>query len=462
MNKLEKISIARVVSDLIKADSVIDSREMELFGLVKDGYKLNQECLNDTRFMTFSDAVNNLRFLGKTERAELMNLFKNITLADGMCNKDEALLMMALLYCLEGEYDAEMVHIQVPQQGLQLENSQVIYVESKYDEEINKVIQDNYQQIENAMRLAGFDFAYIPQIAKTYKSTPEVLFYEVMSFLTPNLEEKDLKKVVEKVSNMTTTEFCQEQLCKKLHINCLSETGPALLMKVGETISENNIFANFLKIDIDDNMLDEIKKFMYRFTSMMNAEYSILRNIYNSSDRFVYSGVYKQIMDLCLMKDNSKSKILLDTFNQKIKFVDINEELKVSKSEKALYVLILAESLSGGANFNPPANPKYQELYKTRVKRLTRKFAKIYHMFGGDADNAPDIFDQKIRSPKISKINRYFENFNSKLTSPEDYMIQRTSEGLYRIKIDNSMIFCSDNDPTPWMQSEKWKIILSI
>ena len=233
-------------------------------------------------------------------------------------------------------------------------------------------------------------------------------------------------------------------------------------MKVGETISENNIFANFLKIGIDDNMLDEIKKFMYRFTSMMNAEYSILRNIYNSNDRFVYSGVYKQIMDLCLMKDNSKSKILLDTFNQKIKFVDINEELKVSKSEKALYVLILAESLSGGANFNSPANPKYQELYKTRVKRLTKKFAKIYHMFGGDADNAPDIFDQKIRSPKISKINRYFENFNSKLTSPEDYMIQRTSEGLYRIKIDNSMIFCSDNDPTPWMQSEKWKIILSI
>ena len=93
------------------------------------------------------------------------------------------------------------------------------------------------------------------------------------------------------------------------------------------------------------------------------------------------------------MKDNSKSKILLDTFNQKIKFVDINEELKVSKSEKALYVLILAESLSGGANFNPPANPKYQELYKTRVKRLTRKFAKIYHMFGGAAENAPDILE---------------------------------------------------------------------
>ena len=92
MNKIEKISIARIVSDLIKADSVIDSREMELFALVKDGYKLNRECLNDTRFMTFADAVNNLRFMGKADRAELMKLFKDITLADGMCNKDEALL----------------------------------------------------------------------------------------------------------------------------------------------------------------------------------------------------------------------------------------------------------------------------------------------------------------------------------------------------------------------------------
>lgn len=52
-------------------------------------------------------------------------------------------------------------------------------------------------------------------------------------------------------------------------------------------------------------------------------------------------------------KDNSKSKILLDTFNQKIKLIDINEELKVSKSEKALYVLILAESLSGTLDLSP-------------------------------------------------------------------------------------------------------------
>ena len=305
MNKIEKISIARIVSDLIKADSVIDSREMELFSFIKEAYRLKRDCLSDARFITFSDAVNNISCLPDEEKLDMMGLFKKITLADGMCNKDEALLMIALMYCLEGKYDAEMVHVQVPQQGIQLENSQVIYVESNYSESINEVINSNFQQIENAMRLAGFEFAYIPQIARTYRATPQQLFNEVMTFLTPNLDDKELAKIQEKVSSMTTADFCKEQLCKKLHINCLADTYPSLLIKVGETISEDNFFANFLKIVIDEDILGEIKQFIYRFTSMMNAEYSILRNIYNSNDRFIYSGVYKRIMDLCLMKDKN-------------------------------------------------------------------------------------------------------------------------------------------------------------
>lgn len=462
MNKIEKISIARIVSDLIKADSVIDSREMELFGFVKDAYRLNRECLSDARFITFSDAVNNLCCLPDDEKQDLMGLFKKITLADGMCNKDEALLMIALMYCLEGNYEAEMVHVQVPQQGLQLENSQVIYVESKYDDTINEVISKNFQQIENSMRLAGFDFAYIPQIAKTYRATPHDLFNDVMTFLTPNLDEKELSKIQEKVSSMTTAEFCKEQLCKKLHINCLADTHPSLLMKVGETVSENNIFANFLKIVIDQDMLGEIKQFMYRFTSMMNAEYSILRNIYNSNDRFIYSGVYKQIMDLCLMKENSMSIVLLDTMKQKIKFPEINEELKVSRSEKALYVLILAESLTGGLNLNQPVSIKQKKLHEEKCKKLMRKYGQIYRFFGGEIENVPNLMDPTIRNPKISKINKCIAGLSGKLSSPDEYIIQRTNEGLYKVNVDSSMIYCFDTDPTPWMQSERWRAIVSM
>ena len=106
MNKIEKISIVRVVADLIKADSVIDKREMELFDKIKNEFKLSKENLCDARYWSFSDAVTCLSSLKKNEKQQLLDIFKKITLADGMCNKNEALLMMALICCLEDNYDA--------------------------------------------------------------------------------------------------------------------------------------------------------------------------------------------------------------------------------------------------------------------------------------------------------------------------------------------------------------------
>ena len=98
MNKIEKISVARVVSDLITADSVIDSREMEIFSLVKEAYHLTEECLCDARHITFSEAVNTLSLMDREDKEALLEVFRKITLADSMCNKDEALLMISLIH----------------------------------------------------------------------------------------------------------------------------------------------------------------------------------------------------------------------------------------------------------------------------------------------------------------------------------------------------------------------------
>ncbi len=462
MNRIEKISIARIVTDLIKADSVIDSREMALFRQVKSDYGLSAEALSEARFTTFADAVNNLCHLSKKEKEELMTLFRAITLADGQCNKAEALLMIALAYCFEGEYDAEMVRVQVPQQGLQLENSQVIYVESDFSPRVNEVMSVHYHEIENAMRLAGFEFAYIPQIAQTYRSTPPELFKEVISFLTPNLVESAMVDIQQQISSMTTVDFCKNHLCRKLHLHALQDTYPSLLVKVGESVSEDHIFANFLKLSIEDDVMGEIKQFMFRFTSMMNSEYSILRNVYNSEDRFVYSGVFKQLIDLCMMKEQSLSTILLDTFRQKIVFREINEELKVTRSEKALYVLTLAESITGGLNLNSPNNGLQLKKRDERMRRLMDKYARIYRMFGGDADAVPNLEDPTIRNPKIAKIKTAINRLGSKLLHPEEYIIQRNSDGLYCVNLDSSMIYCIDNQATPWLQSERWRRIVSM
>lgn len=459
MNKIEKISVARVFSDLIKADSVIDCREMELFNMLKKEYRLNNDCLRDARYTTFADAVNNLTCLHPIDKSKLMEHFRRITLADGMCNKDEALLMIALIYCLENDDDSCMLHVQVPQQGLQLKNSQVIYVESKYDTVINQVLTDNYQQIENAMRLAGFEFAYIPQIAKTYKETPDDLMCDVLTFLNPSLDKKELQRIHQQVSTLTTIQFSTEQLSRKLHLTGLADTYPALLVKVGETVCEDKIFANFLKIEIEGDVLEYIKHFIYLFTSMMNAEYTIVRNVYNDNQRFIYSGVYKQIMDLCLMKESTKSVLLIDTMKQKVLLPDIHEELDGKPAELALYVLILIESLTGGLCM-PKPGPKQAD----KEKHLMAKYDKIYRNLGGDQVNTPNIIKHTIRAPKVSHINTFIGSLGKKLSHPEEYVIQRSNDGLYRIGLDRNLIFIIDNDgeKTPWMQSDTWRRIASM
>ena len=462
MNKIEKKSVSRVVTDLIKADSLIDKREMDLFNEIKNEFRLSKENFCDARYLSFSDAITCLSGLKKKEKQQLLTIFKSITLADGMCNKNEALLMMALICCLDDSYDASMTHIQVPQQGVLLENSQIIYVETEYDNEINGIISSNYHQIENALRLAGFDFTYIPQIVKTYRDTPSLLFNSVMTFLTPNLNDKELNDVKEKISSMTTADFCKEQLYKKLNITNLSDTEPSLLLKVGETELDDCIKANFLKIEIDRNIVDIIKHFIYQFTSMMNAEYSILKNIYNGNDRFIYSGVYKQIIDLCLMKENIKSILYLDAMNGKIIFPEIQEELKVSRSERALYALLLVESQSGGLNLKPPKNSKELHKYNTKTSKLMAKYSRIYEFMGGDERNVPDIIDPTIRRPKITNINKYIHLLIKKYPSFEEFLIKKSSDGLYRVEIDSQFIYSVETNTTPWMQTNFWKKLLSM
>lgn len=131
MNKSQKTSFCRVISDLIKADSVIDRRELNIFEKIKHDFHISGDNLKDANFISFADAVDNLQALSREEKEQVISAAQEITIADGMCNKDEALLMLALEYCLEKKSRASMIQVLHP--GLKMENSQVMYLENDFD-----------------------------------------------------------------------------------------------------------------------------------------------------------------------------------------------------------------------------------------------------------------------------------------------------------------------------------------
>ena len=68
------------------------------------------------------------------------------------------------------------------------EKRQVIYVENLYDEHINTLIRDNYQQIKWIFGRANLDFIYLPMFFNDEETKEKVLYYA--PYLTSEIIEK--------------------------------------------------------------------------------------------------------------------------------------------------------------------------------------------------------------------------------------------------------------------------------
>lgn len=68
------------------------------------------------------------------------------------------------------------------------EKKQVIYVENQYDERINALVRDNYQQIKWIFERANLDFIYLPMFFNDEETREKVLYYA--PYLTTDIMEK--------------------------------------------------------------------------------------------------------------------------------------------------------------------------------------------------------------------------------------------------------------------------------
>ena len=67
--------------------------------------------------------------------------------------------------------------IEFSQLPFQPAKQQVIYIENEYNEKINRFIQTNYEAICNHFRLQGWEFCYLPYLAKELTSAGATGYY---------------------------------------------------------------------------------------------------------------------------------------------------------------------------------------------------------------------------------------------------------------------------------------------
>lgn len=441
MRQIERASIVRIVSDLIKADGIIDTREIETFDVIREKYGITKEDDVASESCTLAQSLNIIADFDEKTRHSLMNDFWKITMSDDFCAKEEALLLLALRLVLTIKIPNEVTVLSVESSVINFDYSQILYLESEYNDTANNQMKQSYRELCAEVRLSGFELVYLPKLSEHYSSIAQADLLRIAEFLYPKVSEERIYTIVKQIQNLSTVSFCCEQLATKLSIGELRVINPSFLVKIGESTVDNKRVSNLLLVEIVDSPLSTVRMLADLFAE--NYHNFQLNYIQETQERFVFTGYYKQIFDILMLRKGIRSSVVLDPTRERVYFPEADVVIeKIHRREKALYALFLMESASGGINFNQPQSSRQRDRYEKRMKAISHKYQLIYRMFGGEEDKAPNIEIPEIRLPMISLLKRQLSKLGDVLYHVEDYTIQRNIYGNYAINIPSSLCFC--------------------
>lgn len=465
MLKGHKVAIARIFADLIKADRIVDTGEMECWRNICQKYAIDRDARIEAREVSFADALNVICNSGvQGLKEDLLGDCRAMTVSDGFCAHSEALLMIALITLLDSNQPFKGEVISIPRTSFNIDIATALYIENEFDPETNQAVQKHYRSIFKEFQLAGFHFVYIPKIIDHYQNTNPMLFKDILSFLAPSMSEDGLDNTYKSLMKMTTGVFCKDLLCNKCGITELRNTMPSLLIKIGNSYVGEDQYANYLKIDVDEDIVLTVQTFVDRFTDMLSADMYVVNTSEERDNQFHFHGFYKQLLDIFLVRRNIRSSIQLNPYKEEILFPDIDSKaLGLHRRERALYALLLCQG-KDGINFSLPKSADTFERYNRRMKRLQQRYSAIYEMFGGGREGAPDLSIPEIRRPILSCLKRSLKNLQG-LYNPEDYNVTKDPDGSFSVNVEPELVYVNQldsNDPVPLLESElyrKWSKI---
>ena len=451
MTTKEKIAIARIVSDMIKADNIIEESEIEMLNKFKTDYEIDSRILGEARHVKFSKAVSDLDSLKDEKKLEIFKTIKDIAAADGVCVPREAMLLLALRYAFGIERDPNnhkkyiIKHnrnvklISCPTGETSLTNQYVIYIEGKYHNAENESIRKNFEVNVLNLRQWGFDFIYIPSLIDEFSAMNAEYVKDVISYMAPELTEKTISIVYNRLLNMDTVTFCNHVLAEKLHVEEVKNSTPSLLINIGTSIvpyctasGPVECYTEFLCIPLNGDITSQIRDFIKAYGKLVSF-HSTPNSTYLSDNinRFKYFGFYKAMFDFLVKAEPKESDIIIHPWNSLFEFPQIAlEDLVLSPQEAALYKLILE------CTYNHPLGglpTSYNAKYQNEIKDM---YAKIYHK--------KDAILPDNMAPIRSRIEAKMRKHLNGLANMEEY-IPKMKNGKYvisakpeRIKIRDS------------------------
>ena len=400
-NRSQRIALARVVSDLIMADKIIDDAEVVKFGHLF-GKEDNRELFHDAQGLTFAQALklltlpedniddsDNIRRLNASTRKKRAEAAAKILLetaeSDGFRAPAEALLLLGIDYFLRKnnseytKYDIQSFKLT----DLFIGKRFILYTDFS-NNPVSCKIEEYYDLIVNLLAGIGFQFIYIPKVVEQYKKKGLEMFKAMSMYICPDINDDKVEVVYNKILGMTTKKFIQEYLNGKLgfNVHCPS---PALMImlgrssRLGKDFTEKGLayetYANFLKIKIgNDDVLNVISNFVCDFNRLVT--FNVNYDFNPGKDKLMYHGIHKAFFRLVALAKDTPNRYNIN-INTSLGAIFINDaKLNLPLGIAAIYALILCHSIFGNKR-GLPMMTAYSNLSKTEKDELQKQYEII-------------------------------------------------------------------------------------
>lgn len=454
MKDTVKPAFIRWLTDLMKADKIIATGEIDYLEQMCKEFSISQMDIEKSLSLSLADACNIiLEQSRKRERLEIVKKLKSLSISDGACAREEALLILALSYCLDEATKNTSRMVSFRSAHIDFADSQVLFIEPNEDDVINGIVQLQLKSIINEMRIGGFDFIYIPSIAAHYKNTNRTLLCKIIKYLAPTLSDNETHNVLEVISNMTTKYFKNEILREKLGINLVVQR-PSMMIKIGNSYVNGELMSDFLLIEIEPDILKQIDKMITTFLDYQRCPTITIKNYTDAGGDFVYTGFYKTIFDLITYRKGSRSTLVINPDKRKGRLQimeDVESNLEMGLGETAFYVFLICESLSkrkGVCFINQGRN---------NLTIIQERYSRIYSAFVGARDKVPDITDGNTRNRMLTVIRNAIRD-NDVLTEKRLYMPNTNTSKIF-VAIEPQLIYIKEGKKNlPLTESSIWVI----
>ena len=409
------IALVHVIIQLIKADHIIDASEVNQLTELEHLYGFNRHEMSEAQRINLPEAVERLAAQDKEMRQQIMRTLSDLAGADRQCVPAEALLLVALRYCLE-QRDAACELLPNPYQDDRL-NPYVLYIENEADENLHQQLRDDQQLIRLTLQQYGFRLLYIEELVSQLSLLDQVMLQKVLGYMAPEFDDQQLKQIYERMLQMDTATFCTHVLVRGFQFTSLRKSGPSLLFHIGPA---------FLRISIEGGVLPVIQTFLKEYAQYVSPSAIIpLLSAETAAGKLKYDGYFKSFFQLLVKAEPKESPMVIWPMKSEFEFPDVKRTLRLNQQEASLYTLMLEYNFGHGCKGLPLCYTSEQKNIESLYRRIycRKKFV-----------DAEDVVFPDNLAPIRAKIEKKMREQLSGLSNLEDFIPHNEGrQGYYRI-----------------------------